>query len=180
MATTTHITTLGVFVSPVALMASVIDKLKPKREKLQAIYLDPDVGMTKTEYIELKTPIDEQIKAASLEVETTSQELQRIPNAEDLKSLEQFASNIVSALGDNLEISPGDKRQIMQMINLKVLIAKDGNIKLEGWFTPESDGLLSIPSVCLVLLALGKPLSRERYREPSLIWHSRIRFPTCA
>lgn len=127
-------------------LQTVIDKLKVKREKLQAIYLDPDVGMTKIEYIELKTPIDEQIKAASLEVETTMQELQRIPSPEDLTSLEQFASKIVSALGNNLNISHQDKRQIMQMLNLKVLISRDGTIKIEGWFTPESDGLLSTPS----------------------------------
>jgi hypothetical protein len=127
-------------------LQTVIEKLKAKREKLQAIYLDPDVGMTKVEYIELKTPIDEQIKAASLDVENVSQELQRIPGPDDLKSLEKFASKIVSTLGHNLDISPQDKRQVMQMLNLKVLISRDGTIKLEGWFTPESDGLLSTPS----------------------------------
>jgi len=127
-------------------LQTVIEKLKAKKEKLQAIYLDPDVGMTKTEYIELKTPIDEQIKAANIEAENVAQELQRIPSPEDLRSLEQFASKIVSALGKNLDISPPDKRQIMQMLNLKVMISIDGKIKLEGWFAPESDGLLSTPS----------------------------------
>ena len=34
----------------------------------------------------------------------------------------------------------------MQMLNLKVLISKDGASKLEGWFIHESDGLLSTPS----------------------------------
>ncbi|MCI0553765.1 MAG: hypothetical protein L0287_22685, partial [Anaerolineae bacterium] len=128
-------------------LQTVIEKLKAKRAKLQAIYLDPDVGMTKIEYIELKTPIDEQIKAASLEMENVAQELQRIPSPEDLTSLEQFASKIVSALGNNLDISPQDKRQIMQMLNLKVLISRDGTIKLEGWFIPESDGLSSTSSI---------------------------------
>lgn len=138
-------------------LQSVIYKLKVKREKLQAIYLDPDVGMTKTEYMELKTPIDEQIKAASLEVETTAQELQHVPTSEDLKSLEQFAAKILNTLGDNLDISPQDKRQIMQMLNLKVVISRDGNIKLEGWFAPQSDGLLSTTSVRYVLPPLRSP-----------------------
>jgi site-specific DNA recombinase len=131
-------------------LQTVIEKLKVKREKLQAIYLDPDVGMTKAEYIELKTPIDEQIKAAGLEAENASQELQRIPSPEDLKSLEQFASKIIGALGNDLDISPQDKRQIMQMLNLKVLISKNGALKLEGWFAPEADGLLSTSSVYYV------------------------------
>ena len=123
-----------------------IEKLKVKKEKLQAIYLDPDLGMTKTEYIELKTPIDDQINDAISEVEKTSREMQHIPSTEDLETLEQFAANIVTALGNNVEITPQDKRQIMQMLNLKVFISADGTIKLEGWFAPESEGLLSTPS----------------------------------
>jgi site-specific DNA recombinase len=123
-----------------------IEKLKAKREKLQAIYLDPDAGMTKAEYLELKMPVDEQIKVASLEAEIAAQELQRVPSPDDLKSLEEFAANILSALGNNFDISPQDKRQIMQMLNLKVLISTNGDIKLEGWFAPEVDGLLSMSS----------------------------------
>lgn len=134
-----------------------MEKLKVKREKLQAIYLDPDIGMTKAEYLELKTPIDEQLKAASLEAEIAAQELQRIPSPEDLQSLEQFASNILRALGNNLDISPQDKRQIMQMLNLKVLISRNGTIKLEGWFAPEVDGLLSMSSARYVRLLRRLP-----------------------
>jgi len=63
-----------------------------------------------------------------------------------LTSLEEFAEKIVEALGNNFDISPQDKRQIMQMLNLKVLIWRNGAIKLEGWFAPEVDGLLSQPS----------------------------------
>jgi hypothetical protein len=129
-----------------------IEKLKAKRDKLQAIYLDPDAGMTKAEYIELKIPIDEQIKVASLEAETAAQELQRVPTPEDLTSLENFAAKILEALGNNFDISPQDKRQIMQMLNLKVLIWRNGAIKLEGWFAPEVDGLLSMSSARYVHL----------------------------
>jgi hypothetical protein len=56
------------------------------------------------------------------------------------------ASKIVGALGNNLDISPQDKRHVMQMLNLKVLISRKGSIKLEGWFVPESDGFLSTTS----------------------------------
>jgi hypothetical protein len=34
----------------------------------------------------------------------------------------------------------------MKMLNLKVLILMEGELKLEGWFALESDGLLS-PSI---------------------------------
>jgi site-specific DNA recombinase len=123
-----------------------IEKLKAKKEKLQAIYLDPDLGMTKQEYLELKTPIDDQIQDAISEVEKTSKEIQHIPSPEDLETLEQFAAKMVTALGNNVEISPQDKRQIMQMLNIKVLMSGDGTIKMEGWVAAESEGLLSMSS----------------------------------
>ena len=127
-------------------LQTAIEKLKQKKNKLQAIYLDPDIGMTKTEYLEQKAAIDDQMKAANIEAEKIAIELQRIPSPNDLKNIERLAVKITGALGKDLDISPEDKRRIMQMLNLKVLIFKDGDIKLEGWFAPESDSLLSTTS----------------------------------
>ena len=103
--------------------------------------------MTKAEYLEQKAAIDEQMKAANLDVEKITKELRRIPNTNDLKNLEQFAAKITSALDKDVDISPADKRQIMRMLNLKVLISTDGAINLEGWFASESDGLSDTTSV---------------------------------
>jgi len=120
-----------------------IEKLKQKKNKLQTIYLDPDIGMTKAEFLEQKAALDDQMKAANMDAEKIAKELQHIPSLDDLKSIEQLAAKITRALGKDIDISLEDKRRIMQMLNLKVLISKDGGIRLEGWFTPESDGLLS-------------------------------------
>jgi hypothetical protein len=103
--------------------------------------------MTKEEYLGEKKLLDEQIQGANLDIERIEKELRKIPNENDLKSLEQLASKIIGTLGDNLDISPQDKREVMKMLNLKVLISREGRIKLEGWFTPESDGLLSLTSI---------------------------------
>jgi len=124
-------------------LQAAIEKLKQKKNKLQAIYLDPDIGMTKAEYLEQKAALDDQTKTANIEAEKIAKELQRIPSPNDLKSIERLGAKITGALGKDLDISPAEKRQVMQMLNLKVLIFKDGEIKLEGWFAPESDGLLS-------------------------------------
>lgn len=120
-----------------------IEKLKKKKARLQDIYLDPDMEMAKSDYLEEKENIDAQIRAANIDIERIANELQKIPSFEDLISLEKFAGKVVAALGKNLDISPQDKRLIMQMINLKVLISVDGRVKLEGWFTPENDGFSS-------------------------------------
>jgi hypothetical protein len=127
-------------------LQTAIEKLKAKRVRLQKTYLDPDIGMTKAEYLEEKQTIEDQINNASLDLEKLAGELQRIPTESDLENLEKMASIILNALGNNLDISPPDKRHVMQMLNLKVRISRNGSIKLEGWFAPESDGLLSITS----------------------------------
>jgi site-specific DNA recombinase len=134
-----------------------MDKLKAKKQRLQEIYLDPDIGMTKTDYLEEKEAIDTQITSVNADIEKVSSDLQRIPSPEDLESLEKFARKIIDVLGGNLNISLHDKRQIMQMLNLKVLISRDGRIKLEGWFAPERDGLLSTSSIHCVRLPRRLP-----------------------
>jgi site-specific DNA recombinase len=140
-------------------LQSAIEKLQAKRGRLQKMYLDPDMGMTKEDYLEEKRILDVQINNASLDLEKLASELQRIPSESDLQSLEQMASKIVSGLGNNLDIPPEDKRRVMQMLNLKVLISSDGMIKLEGWFTPESDGF---SSTSLEHYARQLPQLRER------------------
>ena len=52
-----------------------------------------------------------------------------------------MASQIVTALGHNLDIAPTDKRNVMEMLHIKVIVTPDKNVKIEGWFS--SDGLLS-------------------------------------
>ena len=127
-------------------LQTAIDKLKVKKERLQQVYLDPDIGLTKAEYLEQKEEIEAQIKAANTDFEKISSDLRKIPTPADLESLEKFATKIIGALGGNINISPQDKRQIMQVLNLKVLISREGKMKLEGWFAPERDGLSSITS----------------------------------
>ena len=120
-----------------------IDKLIQKKAKLQTIYLDPDIGMTKAEYLEQKASIDSQMKTATIDAEKVANELQRIPSPDDLKGLEKFATKITGALDNKLDILPTEKKQIMQMLNLQVLISRNGAIMLEGWFSPEREGLSS-------------------------------------
>jgi hypothetical protein len=84
----------------------------------------------------------ENLWAANYDLERIETDLRGIPTESDLETLEQLASNFVGSLGNNLDISP----EVMKMLNLKVLILMEGELKLEGWFALESDGLLS-PSI---------------------------------
>lgn len=123
-----------------------VEKLSNKRSRLQQVYLDPDIGMSKEEYLAEKRTLDDQIKSAQEEVEKTEKELSHIPSEEDLVQLEELARTITEALGYNLDIPEGEKRRIMELLNIKVLISPDKEIKLTGFFYSSDSGLLSTSS----------------------------------
>lgn len=120
---------------------SGIEKLEAKKRRLQAVYLDPDIGMSKGEYLSEKKLLEEQIAAAYEDIDRIESELKKVPTEEDLQSLEELAGEIVTALGNNLDIPPEDKRNVMEMLHIKVIISPEKNITVEGWFS--TDGLLS-------------------------------------
>lgn len=65
-----------------------------------------------------------------------------VPSEDDLIQLEEMAGRIVESLGRNLDIPETEKRRILELLNIKVLIAPDGQIKLTGFFCPPANGLM--------------------------------------
>jgi len=120
-----------------------IEKLLAKRKRLQTVYLDPDIGMSKEEYLAEKQVLDDSISQAQEEIEKITKSLQQIPTEADLIKLEEMATKMVEALGYNLDIPEDQKRRILKLLNLKVIISPEKDITLEGWFTPQDDGLSS-------------------------------------
>lgn len=118
-----------------------IEKIQAKKRRLQAVYLDPDIGMSKGEYLSEKKLLDGEIVAANEDIEQIESELRKVPTEDDLRSLEEMASEIVTALGHNLDIPPIDKRNVMEMLHIKVIVSPDKNVKIEGWYS--TDGLSS-------------------------------------
>lgn len=125
-----------------------IERLQKKRARLQAIYLDPDIGMTKEEFLAEKKLLEDQIESAYEEMEHTETDLKKVPTERDLIALEEMAKTIVTSLGENLDIPPYDKRRVLEMLNVQVIISPDRRIKIQGWFTSQSDGFSSPPSLC--------------------------------
>ena len=118
-----------------------IEKLEAKKRRLQTFYLDPEIGMSKGEYLSEKKLLDNDIRIANADIERIESELKKVPTDADLESLEAMASKIVTALGYNLDIPAVDKRCVMEMLHIKVIISPDKNVTVEGWFS--DDGLLS-------------------------------------
>jgi hypothetical protein len=124
-------------------LQTAIEKLLNKRKRLQTVYLDPDIGMSKEEYLAEKQILDDSVAQAQEEIEKITKALNRIPTEADLVQVEEMANRIVEGLGYNLDIPEDQKRCILKLLNLKVIITPHKDITLEGWFTPTDDGLLS-------------------------------------
>jgi len=78
------------------------------------------------------------------------QELATIPHPAELDMLKQFAAQIAEGLLPIEDISLERKRQILDLMHIKVLIHPDREVELDGWFniTELEKGLLGSSSSC--------------------------------
>ncbi len=96
--------------------------------------------MGKDEYLSEKRLIEDAIVESQGDIERIEKELSHVPSEDDLVELEEMAGKITEALGYNLEIPEEQKRQILELLNIKVLISPDKKIKLTGFFYSQNNG----------------------------------------
>jgi len=113
-----------------------IEKLLNKKSRLTKTYLDPEMEMSKEEYLAEKRLIDEELRTTEAEIEVIEKQLSHVPSESDLVALEEMAATFTEALGANLDIPDTEKRRILELLNIKVLVSPDGKIKLTGFFVP--------------------------------------------
>jgi hypothetical protein len=125
-----------------------LNKGKLKRQNLNSAYLDPDIKLSKTEYLDQKIQIDQEIESVEVDLARLRSDIKDIPEPASIDALEKFAAEIVDELFAQEEISFQKKRQLFEMLHLRVLLHPDGNLGIEGWFNvPEpADGLLGTTS----------------------------------
>jgi hypothetical protein len=131
-------------------------KLEQAQNNLNAAYIDPDVPLSRKEYIAQKNRIDNELSQVLKEIEETQRDLVVIPSPAELDTLEAFAIEINSRLslsGPTLE----DKSKILNFLHIKVIVETNGDARMEGWFAPQQpiDGKLN--------LRYPYPAGRHRY-----------------
>ncbi len=119
---------------------------KEERNNLTALYIDPEIKITRMEYIEQKTRIDDEIKRINNDIEIVEKRIPNVPLPGDFDNLDTFASKIRERLFDARKIKPEDKRKILELLHVKVILGTDSSIRLEGWFGKDSDWLSSTTS----------------------------------
>jgi hypothetical protein len=124
-----------------------IIKLEQKRANLHAAYIDPEIGMTKVDYLTQKSQLDEENKALLRQVAEVEKELAETPTAESLADFEAFAREVQFGILEG-ELAPEEKRKVLETLHVKVMIGAD-DIRLEGWLGSEGQGVLSNASACI-------------------------------
>ncbi len=109
-------------------------KLEKEQTNLTEIYVDPDIQMTKGEYLEQKARIEAEKASVIRELDQLKEELQNLPTIADLETLEIFAKKIRNRLDGNYDPTPEEKRKILDLLHAKIWIGNDGRVTVSGWF----------------------------------------------
>jgi len=118
-------------------------KLEQSKQNLNTAYIDPEIQMTKTEYLEQKAKIDDELKIINEEIDKNNTPLINLPSLAELQTLEKFSAQICRKL-DLVDPPPQEKRKLFELLHLNTVISLDGSVDIEGWFkTQEDDGLLN-------------------------------------
>ena len=113
-------------------------KLQQQMHNLTTAYIDPDIGMTKAEYVAQRAEIEKGLaedrgKMTSLERELDQSSVVAFPE------LEAFVTEIHKGL-DTGELTPEIKQRIINILHIKVIIELDGEVWLDGWILPSKVG----------------------------------------
>ena len=65
-------------------------KLEQSKQNLNTAYIDPEIKMTKTEYLEQKARIDDELKIINDEIDKNSIPLINLPSLAELQTIETF------------------------------------------------------------------------------------------
>lgn len=110
-------------------------KLEQMQKNLTHAYTDPDVKMTKTEYLEQRTKIQADLRNASSKLKEIEAQLSNLPSLEEYESLERFSEEIKTRLtSPEWQLTPANKRRILELLHIRVLVNFNGEGAITGWF----------------------------------------------
>ena len=110
-------------------------KIEQQIANLTRAYTDPDIKMTKTEYLSQKSHFEAELTEIKNKIEEIEAIPSSLPTQGQFEDLERFAEKIRERVAnEDWDPSPQSKRRILEMLNVKVILAKDGTGKVTGWF----------------------------------------------
>ncbi len=131
-------------IAQVETLERALSKVKTKRQNLNNAYLDPDIQMSKVEYLDQKGRMDKEAHSIEEDLEKLRQELATLPQPADLEALKRFSAEIARGLLPVESLTLERKRQILELMHVKVIYHPDERVELDGWFSLDEveEGLL--------------------------------------
>jgi len=125
-------------------LRAALVKLDAKDERLRLAYIDPDIGITKAQYIKDRDAIAGDRAKRLGEIATLEAEVSAMPEAMEWADIDALAADVRLALAKGGEaVSPEEKRQILQALDARVMVGVSGETWVEGWFTGGRIGKVS-------------------------------------
>ncbi|MCL4267063.1 MAG: recombinase family protein [Anaerolineae bacterium] len=116
------------------------EKASLKKQALLNSYLDPEIGLTKEEYLITKSQLENTENDILARIQELEGELASIPTPADLETFEAFTSEIREFILGDVEPLPFEKRRLFALMNIKVWIDPDGGaIEITGSFHRTGD-----------------------------------------
>lgn len=120
-----------------------IDKLNQTLHNLNNAYIDPDIKITKNEYLEQRSKLEIAIQAERKKILSIEAQIQKIPTKEELKDIGKFSKAIRERLtSTDWSPTPKNKKDILEMLDVRVYLSDDGTARIDGSFG--NSGLLTI------------------------------------
>jgi site-specific DNA recombinase len=112
-----------------------VGKLEQMQRNLTAAYTDPEVNMTRTEYLEQRNIIQADLKDAAGRLHDAEAQLSNLPTLEEYESLERFAEQLKERLsGPEWQPTPANKRRVLELLHTRVYLDFIGEGRITGWF----------------------------------------------
>jgi hypothetical protein len=104
----------------------------------------------KFEYLDQKERVDKEAQSIEDNLERLRQELTTLPQPANLEALKKFSAEISRGLLPLENLTLERKRQILELMHVKVIYHPDGQVELDGWFSLDEveEGLLGGSSSC--------------------------------
>ena len=112
-----------------------VGKLEQQLSNLTRAYTDPDIQMTKTEYLTQRAQLERDISELREKIEGIESTPTAVPTQGQFEDLESFAKKVNERIAnEDWDPTPESKRQVLELLHAKVMLSKDGTGKVVGWF----------------------------------------------
>jgi len=110
-------------------------KLEQQLNNLTRAYTDPDIQMTKSEYLAQRVQIERDLSEIRAKIEEIESIPTAVPTQSQFEDLESFAQKVGERIANvDWDPTPESKRQVLELLHAKVILSKDGSGKVTGWF----------------------------------------------